>query len=144
VSELEFTLDELEVGHTFSPLFYPIDQGLIKDYVDTVGDQNPLHRDPSSAQAAGYRQIVAPPTIAALYVLKAYRTDAMPPPGGVQVRQRFKFYEPILAGDVLRVQAWVADKYVRRGRKYLVIDSVAQNQKGAEVVWSESTSFWND
>jgi 3-hydroxybutyryl-CoA dehydratase len=132
----------LAFGHTFSPLSYRIDEQLIQDYVDTVGNQNPLHRDLAHARAVGYRAIPAPPTIAALYVLKAYRTDGVPPPGGVHLRQRFKFYHPILAGDVLHVQAWVADKYLDRGRTYLVIQSMAHNQDGAEVVWSESTSFW--
>lgn len=144
MSKAQFTFDEVEIGHTFSPLSYPIDEVLIREYVDTVGDRNPIHRDLSHARATGYKTILAPPTIAALYVLKAYRTDAVPPPGGVHVRQRFKFYRPILAGDVLHVQAWVADKYSQRGRKYLVIQSMAHNQDGAEVVWSESTCFWTD
>lgn len=144
MSKTQFTFDEVEIGHTFSPLSYPIDEVLIREYVDTVGDQNLLHRDLVHARAAGHRAIVAPPTIAALSILKAYRTDAVPPPGGVHVRQRFKFYRPILAGDVLHVQAWVADKYLDRGRKYLVIQSMAHNQDAAEVVWSESTSFWTD
>lgn len=138
----EFALDDIRVGHTFAPLTYAIDQELIQKYVDTVGDEDPLHRDFSYAQREGYRGIVAPPTIAALYVLKAYRTDAAPPEGGVHVRQRFKFHRPILAGDVLHIQAKVTDKYVRQGKTFLVIESVAKNQDGDDVVWSESTSFW--
>lgn len=144
MTERQFTFDELSIGQTFSPLAYRVDEGLIRDYADVVGDENPLHRDLAHARDAGYRAIPAPPTIAALYVLKAYRTDAVPPPGGVHFRQRFKFYHPLLAGDVLHVRAWVADKYVKNERKYLVIESLARNQDGAEVVWSQSTSFWTD
>ena len=142
MSKREFLVDEIEVGHTFSPLVYPISQELIRQYVDTVGDRDPLHRDACYAQLGGYGGIIAPPTIAALYVLKAYRTDSVPSPGGVHFRQRFKFYRPIRGGDVLRVQARLVDKYVNKGRKFLVIESLAQNQDGEDVVWSESTSFW--
>jgi 3-hydroxybutyryl-CoA dehydratase len=138
----EFVIDEIEVGHNFSPLVFAIDEDLIVQYADTVGDNDPLHRDRPYARGAGYRGIVAPPTIAALYVLKAYRTDALPPPGGVHFRQRFRFHHPIEAGDVLRVHASVVDKYVKKGRQFLVIESTARNQDGVPVVWSESTSFW--
>lgn len=142
MNKREFLFDEIEVGHRFSPLTYPISEDLTRKYVDTVGDDDPLHRDPFYAQQMGYEGTVAPPTIAALYVLKAYRTDSAPPPGGVHLRQRFKFYRPIHAGDILHVQARVMDKYVKKGRKFLVIESLAQNQAGEDVVWSESTSFW--
>jgi 3-hydroxybutyryl-CoA dehydratase len=142
MTQREIAIDDMEVGHTFAPLVFAIDEELIAKYVDTVGDRDPLHRDPSCAQRAGYRGIVAPPTIAALYVLKAYRTDWVAPRGGVHLRQRFKFHHPIVAGDVLRIQASVVDKYTRKGRRFLVIESTAQNQDGARVVWSESTSFW--
>ena len=142
MSKGEFLFEEIEVGHTFSPLVYPISQELITRYVDTVENDDPLHRDFTYAERAGYRGIIAPPTIAALYVLKAYRTDSVPPTGGVHSRQRFKFYGPIQAGDVLHVQARVVDKYVKKGRRFLVIESLARNQRGKEVVWSESTSFW--
>ncbi len=141
-SKRQFAIDEIEVGHNFSPLVFPIDEDLIARYAEAVGDNDPLHRDRSHARGAGCRGIVAPPTIAALYVLKAYRTDALPPPGGVHFRQRFRFRHPIVAGDVLRVQASVVDKYVQKGRQFLVIESTARNQDGVPVVWSESTSFW--
>jgi acyl dehydratase len=141
-SKGEFTVDELEVGHNFSPLVFSIDEDLIAKYADIVGDGDPLHRDLSYARRAGYRGSVAPPTIAALWVLKAYRTDSVPPPGGVHFRQRFKFHHPIVAGDVLNVQATVVDKYVKKGKQFLVIESNARNQDGVPVVWSESTSFW--
>lgn len=140
----EFVVDEMEVGHTFSPLVFPIDEDLIAKYVGTVGDRDPLHRDPALARRAGYQGIVAPPTIAALYVLKAYRTDCLPPRGGVHLRQRFKFHRPIVAGDVLTVQARVADKYVKKGKQFLIIESTARNGRGEPVVWSESTSFWTE
>jgi 3-hydroxybutyryl-CoA dehydratase len=142
MSNKAFVVDEMEVGHTFSPLVFPVDEELIAKYVGTVGDRDPLHRDPSWARRAGYQGIVAPPTIAALYVLKAYRTDCSPPRGGVHLRQSFKFHRPIMAGDVLSVQARVADKYVKKGKQFLVIESTAQNERGEPVVWSESTSFW--
>lgn len=144
MSEPGFSVDEIEIGHTFSPLIYPIDEQLIRKYVDAVGDNDPLHRDVSHAQSRGYENIVAPPTIAALYVLKAYRTDGAPPRGGVHVRQHFRFYRPTLAGDIFRVQATVTDKFVKKGRKFLVIESLARNQRGQLVVWSESTSFWSE
>ena len=144
MSDVSLTVDDIEVGHIFSPLVFPVDERLIARYVDTVEDRDPLHRDPTHAGSCGYSGIVAPPTIAALYVLKAYRTDWTPPSGGVHLRQRFRFYRPIIGGDVLHVQARVVDKSAKKGKRFLVIESTAQNQDGAQVVWSETTSFWPD
>jgi acyl dehydratase len=142
MSGTRLTIDEIEIGHTFSPLVFPIDEELIAKYADTVEDREPLHRDASCAESLGYSGVVAPPTIAALYVLKAYRTDWAPASGGVHLRQRFRFHRPIVAGDLLNVQARVVDKSVKNGKRFLVIESIAQNQDGARVVWAETTSFW--
>jgi 3-hydroxybutyryl-CoA dehydratase len=142
MSSTRLTMDEIEIGHTFSPFFFPVDEELIAKYADTVEDRDPVHRDHLYAARCGYSSVVAPPTIAALYVLKAYRTDWVPPRGGVHLRQRFRFYRPIVAGDVLRVQARVVDKSLKNGKRFLVIESIAQNQDRAQVVWAETTSFW--
>jgi acyl dehydratase len=88
--------------------------------------------------------IIGPPTLASLFVLKAYRTDWIPPPGGIQKEQKFKFFAPIRSEDVITVQAEVTQKLKKKGNWYLTFASHGQNQKGEIVVRSESTSVWGN
>lgn len=136
MKEREFLIDEIELGHRFSPLIYPITEELIRKYLDAVGSDDSLHPHLSCGG-----EMIAPPGLAG-FVLKAYRTDSAPPPGGVLFRQRFKFHRPMRAGDLLHLEARVADKYLKKGKKFLVFEILARNEDGENVIWAEVTAFW--
>ena len=132
------------MGYRFSPLIYIVSEDLVLKYANAVDDSNFIHIDPARAAAGPFGGIIAPPTLASLFVLKAYRTDSVPPHGGIQLKQQFKFYEPIYPGDVLSVQAELTQKAKKGINWYLTFICHARNQKGEIVVWSESTSLWGD
>jgi acyl dehydratase len=138
----EFCLEQIRVGHRFKPLIYPISQDVIEKYTQAVDDPNPFYLDRSIAEQGPFCGIIAPPALASLYVLKAYRTDSAPPPGGIHLEQKFAFSGPMHPGDVLTAQAELTRKTQRRGNWYLSFASVAVNQKGETIVTSESTSVW--
>src|SRR5260370_1116957 len=53
------------LGRTFSggeP--YEVSRVKIAEFADAIGDPNPLYRDRAAAQAAGYPDVIAPPTFA--------------------------------------------------------------------------------
>lgn len=140
----ETTFEHIQVGHRFSPLIYPVSEELIFKYADAVDDLNFFHRDPVKASSGPFGGIIAPPTIASLFVLKAYRTDWIPPPGGIHLKQKFGFYGTIHLDDTLSVQAELTQKVKKKGNWYLTFAIHSQNQKGEIVVWSESTSVWGN
>lgn len=140
----ETSFKRIQVGHRFSPLLYSVSDELILKYVEAVDDLNFFHRDSVKAFLSPFEGIIAPPTLASLFVLKAYRTDWTPPPGGIHLQQKFRFYGPMRPGDLLTVQAELAQKAEKSGRWFLTFISHSKNQKGEIVVWSESTSVWGD
>jgi 3-hydroxybutyryl-CoA dehydratase len=140
----QFPLTQIQIGHRFSPLVYPVSEELIFKYVEAVDDLNLFHRNSVKASSGPFRGIIAPPTLASLFVLKAYRTDWTPPPGGIHVKQKFKFHGPLCPGDILTVQAKLTQKVETKGNWYLTIVSYSRNQNGEIVVWSESTSVWRN
>jgi acyl dehydratase len=142
LSFIETAFEHIQPGHRFSPLIYSVSEGLILQYADAVDDLNFFHRDRIKASCGPFGGIIAPPTLASLFVLKAYRTDWSPPQGGVQKGQKFKFFAPIRPGDILTVQAEVTQKVKKDGNWYLTFVSHSKNQNGEIVVWSESTSVW--
>ena len=50
--------------------------------------------------------------------------------GSVNARCTFYCYNPPMPGMRLRVNAWVADKYMRRGKPYIVTEAVSVDQNG--------------
>jgi len=144
LSLFETPFELIQAGRRFSPLIYSVSEGLILQYADAVDDSNFFHRDPVKALSGPFGGIIAPPTLASLFVLKAYRTDWSPPQGGVQKEQKFRFFAPIRPGDILTVEAEVTQKVKKDGSWSLTFASHSKNQKGEIVVLSESTSVWGN
>ena len=69
------------------------------------------------------------PTIAHKVDVRQYNdkyTDA----GSVNARCAFHCYNPPSAGKKLTVTAWIADKYLRRGKNYIVTEAVSVDEDG--------------
>jgi acyl dehydratase len=104
------------VGRTFAggeP--YEVSRVKIAEFADAIGDPNPLYRDRAVAQAAGYPDVIAPPTFA-IVISMAGTARAVADPGlGVNYamvvhgEQRFEYSRPIHAGDVVTTQATITE-----------------------------------
>jgi acyl dehydratase len=108
-------------GRTFEPSEpYEVSRVKIAEFATAIGDASPLCRDPSAAQAAGYPDVIAPPTFA-IVVTTAGIAKLMADPGlGVNYamvvhgEQSFTHSRPLHAGDVVVTQSTIeAIKQVR-------------------------------
>ena len=50
--------------------------------------------------------------------------------GSVNARCAFYCYNPPIAGKRLTVTAWIADKYLRRGKNFIVTEAVSVDEDG--------------
>ena len=69
------------------------------------------------------------PTIAVKADIGAYHRkyeDA----GSVNARCAYHCYSPPVAGKKIRVTAWIADKYVRREKPYIVTEAISVDEDG--------------
>lgn len=94
------------VGRTYPPSGpYPVDAALIAAFAAAVGSQDPVHTDPDAARAAGYGDVIAPPTMAVRFAQAADRAYVTDPEAGIDYsrvvhgEQRFIHHRPITAGD---------------------------------------------
>jgi len=104
--------DALEVGETFETYQYLLTQEMIDTYRQGVMD----------AEASF-------PTISHKVDVKQYNAryrDA----GSVNARCAFHCYNPPIAGKTITVRAWIADKYLRRGKNYIVTEAVSVDEDG--------------
>ena len=132
--ELVFT--DLPVGREFRPLEYPVTEELVREYVETVGDRNPLYAgDPGQA--------MAPPGLVAIYARASYLQDHAMPSGGVLAKQEFEFHGPARIGDTLTVKAGVAESYLdKKDRKRVTFLIRAENQDGGPVSTTRLYAIW--
>jgi len=82
---------------------------------DAIGEPSPLCRDKAAAQAAGYPDVIAPPTFAIVISMAGSHTALADPGLGVNYamvvhgEQRFEYNRPIFAGDTLTCQSTISD-----------------------------------
>ena len=102
------------VGRTFDPSEpYEVSRVKIAEFATAVGDSSPLCRDRAAAQAAGYPDVIAPPTFA--IVVGAANSGRVTHDPGLGVNyamivhgeQGFSYARPIHAGDVLVSQTTI-------------------------------------
>ncbi len=107
-------IDPAYAGRTFEPSEpYEVSRVKIAEFASAIGDASPLCRDRAAAQAAGYPDVVAPPTFA-IVITAADSARLIADPGlgvnyGMVVHgeQSFAYDRPLRAGDVVVAQTTI-------------------------------------
>ena len=87
----------------------------IAEFAHAIGDQNPIYRDQAAAQAAGFRDVVAPPTFAIVISMVGSSVALADPALGLNLalvvhsEQRFTCARPLQAGDMVTAQTTISD-----------------------------------
>jgi acyl dehydratase len=128
------------VGKQWPSTTYEVGLEKVREYANAVGADNPVHHDREAAQAAGYRDVVAPPMFAVVYSAAAMGPAILDPEVGINLAamlhgsQEFVWGEPVCAGDAITTAAECREIYEKDGKGFYVFETVSTNQDGAEVV----------
>jgi acyl dehydratase len=101
-------------GRTFQPS-EPSEVSRVKiaEFATAIGDSSPLCRDRAAAQAAGYPDVIAPPTFAIVITSAGIATVMADPGLGVNYAmivhgaQSFTHHRPLYAGDIVVTQSTI-------------------------------------
>jgi acyl dehydratase len=128
----------------FPIVSYEVARAKIGEYVAAIGDRNPLHSDSIAAQAAGYRDILAPPTFAAVFAMLPFRRaladpewvarSTIDPAKILHGEQSFEFHRPITPGDRLLVQCIVRDAERKKALTFLHVSMRVDNERGERML----------
>ena len=118
-------------GRTFEPSEpYEVSRVKIAEFASAIGEPSPLCRDRAAAQAAGYPDVIAPPTFAVV-VTAAGSAKLMSDPGlGVNYamivhgEQSFTHARPLHAGDVVVAQSTIES--INRVRNMTTLATVTE------------------
>jgi acyl dehydratase len=84
---------------------YAVDASALAAFAAAVGSTDPVHTSPEAARAAGYPDVIAPPTFAVTIAQQCDRQLIEDPEAGIDFsrvvhgEQRFVHHRPIAAGD---------------------------------------------
>ena len=102
------------VGRTFEPSDpYEVSRVKIAEFADAIGEPSALCRDRAAAQAAGYPDVIAPPTFAIVVSAAGSAKATLDPGLGVNYamvvhgEQSFEHARPLHAGDVVVSQSTI-------------------------------------
>jgi acyl dehydratase len=133
-------------GRSFPPSEpYEVSRVKITEFAQAIGDLSPLCRDRAAAQAAGYPDVIAPPTFA-IVISMASSGHAMADEDlgldysmVVHGEQRFEHTRPLHAGDVVVAQTTITDITARRTMTMLTTRTDITTTGGEHVCTALST-----
>lgn len=128
---------DIAIGDVFppEPTRFEVTDAIVDAFLAATGDARAHH----VRRSDGARP--APPALAAVYIVEALKARGGRP-GGVHARQRFVFHREPMVGDVLFTQGRVADKYERKGRRYIVSETITKDAEGTLVTTGITTGIW--
>jgi acyl dehydratase len=107
----------------------------IAEFIESIGDDNPLHSDDTFAAATPFGRRIAPGLWTAGLISGVIGVQ-LPGPGSIYMSQALTFVKPVLFGDTITARVEVAE--IVRQRNRLRLKTVCTNQRGEEVLVGEA------
>ena len=120
--------DVAELSRVASP-------GDVAEFLDSIGDRNPIHHDAAFAAATRFRKPIVP-GMWSVGLVSAVLATRLPGPGCIYVKQSIEFLQPVYFGDTITARVEIVRRDVERNRVWL--KTVCVNQDGAEVLTGEA------
>ncbi len=134
------------VGRAFPPIApYLVGREKVREFARAVLATSPLNTDVEAARAAGYPDLVAPPTFPVVVQEATLAQLLAEPDAGIDFArvvhgdQRFSYSRPIVAGDELTATLVVTSVKTLGGNAMVTSESVMVDATGAHVVTATST-----
>jgi acyl dehydratase len=133
-------------GRVFPPAApYLVGREKIREFARAVFATSPINTDPDAAKAAGYADVVAPPTFPVVVQEFTLQQLLAEPDAGIDFtrvvhgEQRFSYTRPIVAGDELTATLSVTSIKTLGGNAMVTASSEIVDAEGEHVVTAIST-----
>jgi 3-hydroxybutyryl-CoA dehydratase len=128
------SIDTIEVGDRAEIVRRASDAD-IAEFVDAVGDYNPVHSDPEYAAGTVFKKPIAP-GIWTAGLISAVIGTRLPGPGAIYLSQSLKFLRPVMFDDVITARVEVLE--TNREKNRMRLRTICTNQHGEEVLTGEA------
>ncbi|MWB98477.1 FAS1-like dehydratase domain-containing protein [Agromyces seonyuensis] len=134
------------VGRVFPPVpGYLVGREKVREFARAVLAEHPLHFDVEAARAAGYADVVAPPTFPVVVQEHTLAQLLAEEDGGIDFSrvvhgdQRFTYTRPVVAGDELFAQLAVTAVKTLGGNSMVTAETTVTDADGDHVVTAISS-----
>ena len=117
-------IDSSAIGREFAPTHARVEPGRLRYFFSTLGETNPIYRDPAAAKLAGMAATPIPPTyLFCLEMMDAQNPFEMLEALDIDLRrvlhgeQRFAYLAPVVVGDELTLQIHRHRRHPEKGRR---------------------------
>jgi len=125
--------DDIRVGQALGPVTHDVTVEMVRRYAEATGDAGP------EARAA---DPVAPASMAALFSTRLMGRVGIDRPGGsIHAKQEYRFLAPLRAGQTATTTGTVVEKFERRGRRYVVFETLTVDAQQRPVARCRVTSI---
>jgi acyl dehydratase len=129
-------IDKKWIGHELPASVLAIERSRLQFFAKATGETRPEYLDPTAAQAAGYRDIPAPPTFLMAAELDSGASNQLladlriPLAKLLHGEQGFVYHAPVCAGDTVTVRSKISEIYDKKNGalEFVVKTSRAVNQ----------------
>jgi acyl dehydratase len=143
MDEPMLTFDRIRVGTVYPEVSYRFTAEQVANWTKSFEDDSALMDEGADSAGGQAKPGKVPTALTSLYVLDAVvRAYANRPKGNVHAKQEFVWYGPVRIGDVLATEVIAADKYIKRGRRYVVTETRTRNQDGRLIATGRMTSIF--
>ena len=143
VSENRVSVNPELQGRVFAPTEpYLVGREKIREFSRAVFATNPINRDPVAARAAGYADVVAPPTFAIVIQESTLAQLLAEPDAGIDFSrvvhgdQKFSYARPLRPGDRLVTTVEITAARHMAGNDMLTLSCASATEEGEHVVTS--------
>lgn len=124
-------------GRTYDPTDpYVLSRAKIREFADAVGATDPKHTDVEAARAAGYADVIAPPTFLVGIAQQGEAAAITDPEAGIDFtrlvhgEQSFTHHRPAVAGDEVTARTTVSRVRNVGGNSMVTLDTEVSAQDG--------------
>lgn len=133
-------------GRSYPPTTpYAVGPAKIREFAEAVGESDPVHVDREAARAAGYADVIAPPTFAVLIAQQCDRQLVTDPEAGIDYsrvvhgEQKFVHHRPLTAGD--EVVGVLHVDQVREAGGHAMVTTRSELRVGDELVCTATSTL---
>lgn len=109
------------VGTQLDPVPFRVTGDAVRAYCEATG-----HPQMAGSEAD---QSPAPPTLASVYTYGLV-AQLRAKEGAILAGQSFRFLQPVREGDELRTDGVIIERFEKRGRQFMVLETETRNQQG--------------
>lgn len=124
---------------------YLIGREKVREFATAIGDFSPVFHDVGAARAAGFADLLTPPTFAFVITMQALSAAMFDPELGmdysrvVHAEQSFEHVTPMVAGDEVIVRSYISEIVTRGSNEFLTTAADVVRRDGDLLVRTRST-----